>query len=166
MVERAPNVKGESGCWVQPTSPARSEKRGELSDDRLLAGRPKHDQGQERRIICLYSGPAGLPDGVDMVAARDGVIVDMIDVANGGEGRDVAEDFNFDRILAGARAGRCDGALAPPPSSTFTPTLRGELPPDIFGPKRIAGKEKDEVRAGALRALRCAAAARGALRPG
>ena len=160
MVERAPNVKGESGCWVEPTTPARSEKRGELSDNRLLAGRPKHDQGQERRIICLYSGPAGLPDGVDTVAARDGVIVDMIDVVNGGAEHDVAEDFNFDQIVAGVRAGRYDGALMSPPSSTFIPTLRGELPPDIFGLKKIAGKEKGRVRVGTLHALRCAALAR------
>ena len=42
------------------------------------------------------------------------------------------------------------GPPASPPSSTFV----DELPPGVFGFKKIPGKEKDRVRVGTLRALR------------
>ena len=123
----------------------------------------RHDGG---KILFVFGGPFGRPDGVEHFASIRNTTAVIIDLCNGTE-YDLLEDAVFERLMADIRANMFCGAVLAPPCETFSPA-RKRLDHETAGPRALRSKselyglrdvdqhEKEQCRKGTVLAVRSA----------
>ena len=121
--------------------------------------------GHGKRILHLFSGPAGRVDGLLSFARAEGADGEDWDIENG-ECYDLLDDIIYGDLLARIKAGYFDAGMLGPPCGTFSNARRlddqGPRPlrapgvPGIYGLKDLDVDELKAVKEGTLLALRAA----------
>lgn len=166
------HIRNASVPAPPPSSCGTRLGRGSTNDELALQSTPEPISdarptsiAHTKRILFLCGGPDTRPDSLLNLALAAGLQGHNFDTANGPTG-DLADSFNFDRIIDGVKAGEYSAVFASPECGPFSrlhnlpgpggPPLTTATGPERYGRKDLAPATYERVRTQILVCVRVA----------
>ena len=110
-------------------------------DHEVSCTRPRISGPRPRRVLIVFSGPLGRPDGLGAELRSLGYEVVEVDRADGGDAHDIRSEVVFARLLAEVRSGAYCAVFLGVPCSTYSVA---RIPSDGFpddGPPQVRDRD-------------------------
>ena len=133
----------ESQAEPVPPSTGTPEIRIEPQLSTTWRKRPASNVVPVHRVLCLFGGPKGRPDGVEAICKALNAEAVIIDWVNAPE-EDLLDDVFFAQMVASVERGHYSAALIASPCETFS-VARQRLPGETSGPRALRGPRKPDL---------------------